>query len=234
MFPFCPEWNTVLATITFTYSLCHLCTSYIPSYGREGISLSFSLTLFLPCSKQLRDLSTVRHTGLSGVVGSSLLFCLSENQSVCFSPSFCPVESQSCLSPLSYFVLGGYFPFLSSLLVKCFPSPVKRVALLHLSCSGHFHPLSCTCIVFFHVWLFSLFCPPSLFQKVFSGVLQSPCVIPQPQLWTPAWIWNYLHLILASFLHYCDKILFHTEYVPLCATLHWYVTGSFCNHPSSL
>lgn len=127
MFPFCPEWNTVLATITFTYSLCHLCTSYIPSYGREGISLSFSLTLFLPCSKQLRDLSTVRHTGLSGVVGSPLLFCLSENQSVCFSPSFCPVESQSCLSPLSYFVLGGYFPFLSSLLVKCFPSPVKQV-----------------------------------------------------------------------------------------------------------
>lgn len=101
------------------------------------ISLLFGSTLFLPRSKQSRDLSAIMDTHVI-MVWWDPLSCLSD-KSVClfFLSSLYPKESQSWLSPLScHFVFGGSFPsFLLCLWIVFILHLSKFVAQLHLSCT---------------------------------------------------------------------------------------------------
>lgn len=114
----CPERKPIPVTISFPYLLCHWFTSNIPSYGRQGISLSFGSILFLPCSKQLRDPSTDNHVIL---VWWDLLFslaCLKISLSSFLPHSALWSLSSGCLHCLVILSLGDSFP--SFLLCYCF------------------------------------------------------------------------------------------------------------------
>lgn len=104
----------------------------------QGISLLFGSTLFLPCSKQPRDLSAVMGTHVI-LVWWDLLSCLSENQSVFSFSLHSPLGSLNpgCLHCLVILSSGGSFLSLLLCLWIVFLLQLNKfVVQLHLSCTS--------------------------------------------------------------------------------------------------